>query len=364
MIIDSHTHVSVRSEADWDLDSAADVAKYCFQRILARPHVEVRRLADDSVVPDGWKTLWDENRLTTWEGCRQVDLRIAWQKEDGLTVNGPPFFRWTSAGEELYAPGDHVLICYKAPPPEVLLGLMDAVGIDMAVLQLPPIHLNKFFARVCHQYPNRFIGLCNVDESTAYTTGELDRLHVYVQELGLKGFYHEPTRGWEGFESFHTAKFDPFWREIEALGVVMYIGGPYGNDYETFIPMLTTVMEKFPAIRVVLTNGILRPYLANGVPDALDSLMKNYDVTTELLTNIVNFGPHDESIRLLYDTFGPGKLVWGSEFAGYRMVGPPFRAERYAQSLHYMRKRCRYMSEDDLLLIHGGNVQRIFDIPG
>ena len=221
MTIDSHTHVSVRCEADWDLDSSAATMKYCFQRNLARPHIEVRRLADDSVVADGWKTLWDEHRLTSWDGCKDVGLRIAWERAGRPTVSCTPYFTWQSDGEELYAPGDHVLIAYKGPPPEVLLWLMNATGIDRTVLQLPPIHLNKFFSRVVHEHPTRFIGLCNVDESTAYTMENLDRLHVYVEELGLRGFYHEPTRGWEGYTSFHTAKFDPFWREIEALGVVI-----------------------------------------------------------------------------------------------------------------------------------------------
>ena len=82
-----------------------------------------------------------------------------------------------------------------------------------------------------------------------------------------------------------------------------------------------------------------------------------------ILTNIVNYGPNDEVIRLLYDAFGPSKLIWGSEFAAYNLVGPPFTPERYAQSLNYMRRRCDYMTQDDLRLIHGGNLQRVFDIP-
>ena len=129
-------------------------------------------------------------------------MRIAWERPDGPTLSCTPYFTWQSGGEELYAPGDHVLIAYKGPPPEVLLWLMNATGVDRAVLQLPPIHLNKFFSRVVHEHPTRFIGLCNVDESTAYTKENLDRLHVYVEELGLRGFYHEPTRGWEGYTSF------------------------------------------------------------------------------------------------------------------------------------------------------------------
>ena len=366
MIIDSHSHVSVRSEADWDLDDWAATAKHCFQRNLARPSQEIRRVADDTVVADGWKTLWDEDRLNSWDGAREVDLRIAWTlRQPGRPITfHTPYFTWRSDGEDLYAAGDQVLIAYKAPPPEILLGLMDASGVDMAVLQLPPIHLNKFFARVVHEHPNRFIGLCNVDESTAYTTENLDRLHVYVEELGLRGFYHEPTPGWEGYDSFHSERFDPFWREIESLGVVMYIGGPYGGTYEDFVPMLNAVLDKFPAIRCVLTNGVLRSYVADGVPKELDRLISDHDVQTEILPNIVDYGPNDEVIRMFYEAFGPTKLIWGSEFAAYNVVGPPFRHERYTACLNYMREHCDYMSEEDLRLIHGGNLQRVFDIPG
>ena len=64
--------------------------------------------------------------------------------------------------------------------------------------------------------------------------------------------------------------------------------------------------------------------------------------------------PHIEVRRLADD---------GSEFAAYNLVGPPFTPERYAQSLNYMRRRCDYMTQDDLRLIHGGNLQRVFDIP-
>jgi predicted TIM-barrel fold metal-dependent hydrolase len=362
MIIDSHAHVSVRSQADWDLDSDAEVMKYCHQRFIARPHVEVRRIGDDSVVEDGWKTLWDPERLHSWDGARDVGLRVSYQRPGGPTTNRPPFFTWRADGEDVYAMGDLVLKMYKAPPPEVLLPLMDAVGVDRAVLQLPPVNLNKFFSRVVNERPTRFIGLCNVDESTAYTSESLDRLHVYAHEYGLRGFYHEPMRGWEGYDDFHTAKFDPFWRTIDELGLVMYIGGPYGNDYPMFIPMIEAVVKKFPGLQIILTNGILQHYLADGIPDELDRVINGYNVHTELLTNIVNFGENDEVIRLLYDAFGPSKLIWGSEYASYNGVGPPFFWQQYAESRNYIPQRCDYMSDADLRLIHGGNIQRIFNI--
>ena len=115
-------------------------------------------------------------------------------------------------------------------------------------------------------------------------------------------------------------------------------------------------------MQVVLTNGILIPYLAHGTPDELDTLTKNCNVHTKLLTNNTNFGPGDEVIRLLYGVIGAPKLLWGSEFATYKVVGPPFCTERYAEIQNHIRNRYSYLSVVDLQLIHGGHLQRIFRI--
>ena len=62
----------------------------------------------------------------------------------------------------------------------------------------------------------------------------------------------------------------------------------------------------------------------------------------------------------LFDTFGPRKLVWGSEFVTYNVTGPPFTAERYREHLRYLERRCDYLSQDDLDLILGGNLDAVF----
>ena len=88
--------------------------------------------------------------------------------------------------------------------------------------------------------------------------------------------------------------------------------------------------------------------------------MKNHDIYLELLPKILYYGKDNEIIRRVFDTFGPRKLVWGSEFVTYNVTGPPFAAERYREHLRYLERRCDYLSQDDLDLILGGNLDAVF----
>ena len=67
MIIDSHAHAGVRSELDWDFASVAEHRAYDQRLLWTRLNIgrklEVRRWEDDSVVEDGWETLWDPRRI-------------------------------------------------------------------------------------------------------------------------------------------------------------------------------------------------------------------------------------------------------------------------------------------------------------
>ena len=138
------------------------------------------------------------------------------------------------------------------------------------------------------------------------------------------------------------------------------IGGPYITD--NLIPKLSKLLMKFSRLTLVITNGIKPYYVRNGIPDILSDVMKNYDVQTEILPIVVDYGPNDEIIRLLYDAFGASKIVWGPEFAAYEVVGPPYVSEKYVQHLEYVAKRCPYMSESDIDLIHGDNLKRVYNL--
>ena len=110
MIIDSHAHAGVRSELDWDFASVAEHRAYDQRLLWTRLNIgrklEVRRWEDDSVVEDGWETLWDPRHPNSWEGRRDVNLRIAVERPDEWHANHlPPTFVWDHHGEQCYARG-------------------------------------------------------------------------------------------------------------------------------------------------------------------------------------------------------------------------------------------------------------------
>ena len=365
MIIDSHAHAGVRSELDWDFASVAEHRAYDQRLLWTRLNIgrklEVRRWDDDSLVEDGWETLWDPRYPNSWEGRRDVNLRVAVEKADEWHANHlPATFAWEHDGEQYYAAGPLVLSHLKAAPPELLVQLMDQAGIDKAVLHcLDP--LNKYFARLMLEYPQRFIGLCRIEESTAYTDQGLEALRVAVEDLGLMGMYHEPLPGWEGYEDFHTAKYDPFWREVERLRFPLYLFGCFYRTFDQALPRLQALLKKFPGLTIILVHGLPPWYIKDGIPAAARDLVRNHEIYLELLPKILHYGKEDEIVRRVFDTFGPRKLVWGSEFVTYNVTGPPFTAERYREHLRYLERRCDYLSRDDLDLILGGNLDAVFN---
>src|SRR6266545_5812687 len=90
-------------------------------------------------------------------------------------------------------------------------------GVDVAVLQNARLYgrLNRFFANAARRYPDKFIGLADVDEARADTEEQITTLRRAVRELGLRGLYYA-NRGLfaDGYRRmFDDPAFDPFWEE-------------------------------------------------------------------------------------------------------------------------------------------------------
>ena len=79
------------------------------------------------------------------------------------------------------------------------------------------------------------------------------------------------------------------------------------------------------------------------------------------MPKILYYGDGDSIIRRVFDTFGPERLVWGSEFVTFNVAGPPFTAARYKEHISYLERRCSYMTGDDLALILGDNLAAVFN---
>ena len=249
-----------------------------------------------------------------------------------------------------------------------LIDVMDAHGVDMAVLHTLRVWANKYQARVLREFPDRFISVCKLDEQKAYTTEQVDQLHRYVGDWGFRGLYYDPPPGSDGHDNLATSRFDPLWKAVDSLKItvsfVTYTGSPsigYGSNFESLWPILLRLLEKFPDLPVVIVHGIpprpcLQPDNSVQLPEKAIRLVKEHNVILGILPGHLDYGPDDEVLRSLYDHFGPRRLAWGSEFVKIGLSSP----SEYSRRFHYLRDRCPYLSREDLSLILGGNVQRLY----
>ncbi len=249
-----------------------------------------------------------------------------------------------------------------------LIEVMDAHGVDMAVLHTLRVWANKYQARVLREFPNRFISVCKLDEQKAYTTEQVDKLHRYVGDWGFRGLYYDPPPGSDGHDKLATSKYDPLWKAVDSLKItvsfVTYTGSPsigYGSNFESLWPILLRLLDKFPDLPVVIVHGIppkpcLQPDNSVKLPEKAIRLVKEHDVTLGILPGHMDYGPNDEVLKSFYDNFGPKRLAWGSEFVKIGLSSP----SEYSRRFRYLQNRCPYMSQEDLSLILGGNVQRLY----
>jgi predicted TIM-barrel fold metal-dependent hydrolase len=375
MIIDCHGHLHP-SQSDlesWDFESTDQALRHQ-QRILSTYHRPRAVTASGEPAPDAWQLLWDQQQPYSWSGRAEVSLRVEGER-----------FVWDKDGVTYSAP------VRPATDPAHLIALMDAVGVDKAVLHAS-LPYNRHYGRVARAYPGRFlpIGYVKFDEDVTATIAALQA----AVEDGMVGVYQNPLPGWSGFSDFHSAHFDPLWREVDRLRLPVCTMGwvsaaadyagivngvytpksgqagfvPAGSDYAGMIPKLKAWTERFPSIRRILVHGLPPQVLLDGdgaqyrVSDLLRRLVGDYDTYLELLPWAQRNYEHprtDEMIKVLYDTFGPTKFVWGSEFI---KAAFPHTVEHYAELKGYFDARCPYMPAKDKALILGGNLQRLFGL--
>jgi hypothetical protein len=196
VIIDGHGHLHPGQAdlEDRDFDGT-DEALRQQQRVLYAYHRPRAVTAAGETVPDAWKLLWDERRPSTWAGRTEVGFRtegerFVWDK-DAVTY---------SASVRL------------ATEPAHLVALMDAVGVERAVLQAS-LPYNRCYGRVARAYRGRFLPVAYLkfEEDVASTVAALD---AAVAD-GMVGVSQNPLPGWGGFDDFHTARLDPLWREAD-----------------------------------------------------------------------------------------------------------------------------------------------------
>jgi predicted TIM-barrel fold metal-dependent hydrolase len=296
---------------------------------------------------------------------------------------------WSRGGEDyyihLYAPNLQLV----ESPPEFLIAQMNYAGVSRVVLQNAWLYgqLNDYFSNAVAQYPDRFIGTVQVNESRAFEESERRELRRGVEELGLRALYFANARFFEtGFQhSYEETIFDPFWEEVQALGIPVFwdltavrmAGMPEMTPYERFLDQMRRFniwLEKFPRIPSILVHGVPLRYIREGsgfraIPEEVWATWARPQVFVEMLfpMQVSHPAPGAKAldypylelhplIKEVYRQLGPEKLVWGSDLPNLE------RNCTYKQGRSYLTDYCDFIQSSDMDLIVGGNAARLFGL--
>ena len=286
-------------------------------------------------------------------------------------------FEWTEEGQDYYFQFMPPSMQEQTAPPEFILTQMEHAGVNMAILQNAKNYgkLNAYFSEAVRKYPDKFIGLLEIDELNADQELVIHRLRQAVQDLGLKGIYYEGDKFYApGYPTgFNDKKFDSFWRAVGDLAIPVYwsILTPRlsAEAYMERMNDFTTWAGRFPHIPSIVVMGFLALPFRQGdgkvkFPRELLDICKRPNVYQEI-TYPIQVGPLGwdypfpearELIRQQYEELGPEKLLWGSDMPNVE------RNCTYRQSLTYLKNYCDFIDSNDMDLILGGNAARLHQI--
>ena len=267
-VVDSHVHIFPYLDEPAGFASQAEHRQF-LQLYMAAHGEPIRRLRDHQQITR--QTLHDGS-LSGPSHLTSVDFRVG---RFGR-------FEWTTDGEDLYIQFFPPHLQDMASPAEFMLQQMARAGVDRAVLQNARLYgrLNEYFGQAVRGYPDKFIGLADVDETRADTAAEIKRLRRAVRELGLRGLYYA-NRGLfpSGYaSSFDDPRFDPFWEEVRDLHIPVFweivavpdpLDSPLGE-----IERLNRWLTRWPTIPSIWTHGF-HPDLLAEMPAPLEMLLRN-----------------------------------------------------------------------------------------
>jgi L-fuconolactonase len=252
---------------------------------------------------------------------------------------------------------------------EHLLHEMDENGVDQAFLVCAGIEHNPrnndYIAQMSRLYPGRIRQVADVDCSwseTYHTPGAAERLRRAAERWPLAAFTHymkgEDDGSWlssqEGLDFFETAA---------ALGLIASIAcSPHHHaglhKVAERIPQLTILIHHLGHPGVGNAEKLEQTLASANYPNIGVKISGFYYSTRQAFWDFPYVDSIREIVQPLYETFGPRRLYWGSDYPVCR------RYMTYRQALECFRSHCEFISEEDQALILGGNLQRLLSSAG
>lgn len=237
--------------------------------------------------------------------------------------------------------------------PEMLLALMRLHGVSKTVI-IQVIHYrwdNSYLADVLKRYPTYFQGVARVNPEDAAAPDHLSRL---VQEQGFRGVRISPGGDARG-DWIRGPLMPPLWTRCEQLKVPMTVLTPV-----TRMPDVEQLVEKFPDLTVVIDHMADSPA---DKPDELKKLLslakfpKVFVKISHMWSVSKQEYPYRDSqaqVKRLYDTFGPQRLMWGTDWPLVE------NACGYGKALTLVKQEVDFLTEDDKSWILSKTVERVW----
>ena len=257
---------------------------------------------------------------------------------------GDPQYPWA---KETTRPPD------KDATPEMLLDLMRANGVVRTVI-IQVIYYrwdNSYLADVLRQYPQYFRGVARVNPESPQAPDDLSRL---VEQQGFRGVRLSPAEDASG-DWIRGPLMPPLWKRCRDLKVPMTILTSIGR-----MPDIAALAEKFPDLTVVIDHMADCPA---DQPEQLKKLLalSRYPLVFVKVSHTwsVSKQPypyHDAQaqVKRLYDTFGPRRLMWGTDW-------PLVEAHcGYAKALAMVRDEMKFLNEEDKSWMLSRTIERVW----
>lgn len=245
-------------------------------------------------------------------------------------------------------------------PVDSLLFEMDAAGVERALLiQVLGRQDNRYQAACVARFPDRLASVVAIDEHGPHAVAQLEALAAE----GCVGVRLRPATRSSGQDPL------ALWRAVERLGLPVSCAG----TARAFVaPDFAALLADLPGLTVVLEHlgGIARPDLDVPVEQVLDlarfpNLRLKIPGLGQLATRPSSLPPEGppfdiaaaaEPISRAAQAFGPGRLMWGSDF--------PLAAGRegYRNALTWTRRSLAYLGDEAISAMFGGAAARVFNL--
>ena len=238
--------------------------------------------------------------------------------------------------------------------PETLLKLMAEHGVEKTVI----VHVIyyrwdcRYAADAVKHDPDKFAGVCRVNPESDDAVSQLNH---WVAE-GLRGVRLSPGIGPSGDWINDRRRMDAIWSRASELRVPMCVLCPVGR-----LPDVEPIVQRYDGRLDVCIDHMSDSPIDK--PDELKKLLAlaRYPRVYVKLSHLWSLSrePYPyrdthEQVKRLYDTFGPQRLMWGTDWPEVEKYCG------YARALALYRDEIKFFNDDDRRWILGETALKLW----